>query len=125
MAVRLLATDVTDADASSVHKSDGTKDEYVTWAALIAAETITDIEVWNRQTGEQGLGANDSIGATVVVGNGVAPLTALPTQGATTRAAGQGCANCAYAAGCLALVGKRTGLSARNGTRCGSYLAAS
>ena len=122
MAVRLLVLDEASDGTCTIHKSDGTSTEYADWATFIAAETLADVETFNSQ--RLNVPVNDEGQGTYQFTGGTAPLTAKPSQGATERAAGQGCTACSHREGCVALIGKRQGLTSRNGIKCGSYTAA-
>jgi len=104
----------------------GVTTSYATWVLLIAAIDLADIEIDNFGSAKYAAAQSDnSNGRFRIIPGGTAPLTAQPTQGATVRAAGQGCTNCAYQVGCLKIAQIRHALSTRHGIKCGSYSAAS
>jgi len=124
MAVRNLALDYPRSGTNlTVHKDNGTSTDYATLALLLVAVSIEDCETVNW--GERVNSTGDSSAAHWGFSGGTAPMTARPAQGATKRAAGQGCRDCASQAGCVAMIGKkRADLSNNHGRQCSSYSAA-
>lgn len=122
--MRVLA--INDAGTTiTVFYEGGSEEVYTSWDDFLKNVELADVETYVDIFGDW------------YYQNGVPPLTAYPRVGTTTRPAGQGCMNCAYFSGCLATMGLKGDMnykrsdggrgicSARTGTACMDYLAAS
>lgn len=121
---RIIALDYKSDGSITKHES-GSPTDYADWAAFIAANSLSDVEIINDQ--RRNLSTSDGGGNSfkILSAANVAPLTSKPVQGATKRDSGNGCLNCLNKPGCLSLVGIRNNLTDRHGIQCGSYSAAS
>ena len=122
--MRILALD--DAlDKITIHYEDGTSEEFDSWNSMLKNIDLADVESYNDLLGDYWHN------------NGVPPLTAYPRTGTTQRPEGEGCLNCRFFSGCLAIQkykgdmnysradGGRGVVGPRNGIACLDYEAGS